>query len=109
VAFTTKTANYTIDPTTDVVVFCDATGVGAGVTITLPSAAANTGRIFIVKRVNASSGGAPNERCFVTPIGTTGADITLTLDQPNATLTNINSGVMVMSNGTKWWVISAGP
>ena len=105
----TKTANYTIDPTTDFLVFCDAAGQGTGVTITLPSAALNAGRMFFVKRINASSGGSPNERCFVTPVGTTGGTTTLTLDQPDATATNINSGVMLISNGSKWWVISAAP
>jgi len=109
VPFTTKIADYTIDPATDVLVFCDATGVATGVTITLPDPVANAGRMFMVKRINASSGGAPNERCAVGPIGTVTGTITLPLDQPNSLLTNINSGVTVISNGVKWWVVGAGP
>ena len=107
--FTTKTANYTINPATDFVVFCNATGVALGVTITLPSAALNPGRIFTVKRINDSSGGTPNERCFVGPVGTPTGTTTVTLDAPGASLTNINSGMTLVSDGAKWWVVSAGP
>jgi hypothetical protein len=31
------------------------------------------------------------------------------LDPPDATATNINSTLTVVSDGTKWWVIAAGP
>jgi len=33
----------------------------------------------------------------------------MSLDATDPTATNINSAVTVMSDGTNWWVISAGP
>jgi hypothetical protein len=89
-------------------VLCNGAGTGApGVTVTLPSAAGNTGRIFRVKRINPTN--AVQDRCFVTPVGTSGGTATITLDPPDATATNINSTLTVVSDGTKWWVIAAGP
>ncbi len=103
----TITANYTIAGT-DYIVLCNAAGTGApGVTITLPAAASNAGRIFSVKRINATN--ATQDRCFLTPVGTTAGTTTVTLDSPDATATNINSAMTVLSDGTKWWVINSGP
>lgn len=51
VAVTTKTANYTAT-TADYVILVDATG--GAVTITLPTAVGNTGKVFVVKRLDAS-------------------------------------------------------
>jgi len=65
--------------------------------------------MLVVKRINDSSGGSPNERCFVGPVGTVAGTATVTLDAPGPSLTNINSGMTVVSDGAKWWVISAGP
>jgi hypothetical protein len=107
VPITTITANYPV-ALTDSVVLCNAAGTGAsGVTVTLPSAAGNTGRVFRVKRINANN--ATSDRCFLTPVGTTGGTATVTLDAPDATATNINSTLTVVSDGAKWWVIAAGP
>jgi hypothetical protein len=101
------TANYAI-LATDYVVLCNAAGTGAaGVTITLPAVASNAGRIFRVKRINPNN--ATQDRCFITPVGTTAGTTTVTLDAPDATATNINSAMTLMSDGAKWWVISSGP
>jgi hypothetical protein len=101
----TVTADYTIVPSTDFVVLCNAAGTGnTGVTVTLPAASGNTGRMFIVKRVNPKN--ASQDLCKLTPLmGSTGANITQTLDPPDPTLTNINSGFWVISDGTSWWAI----
>jgi hypothetical protein len=107
VPITTITANYPV-ALTDSVVLCNAAGTGAaGVTVTLPSAVGNAGRIFRVKRINVNN--ATQDRCFLTPVGTPGGTTTVTLDAPDATATNINSTLTVVSDGTKWWVIAAGP
>jgi hypothetical protein len=108
VAFTIVTANYSVNAATDFMVFCNAAGTGApGVTVTLPSAASNAGRLFAIKRVNANN--ATQDRCYVTPVGTSGGTTIVTLDPPDPTATNINSTLMLISDGTKWWVFTAGP
>jgi hypothetical protein len=105
---TTVTANYTINPTTDFVVLCNAAGTGpAGVTITLPAAASNTGHIFVIKRINPVVGASSSNRCFLTPVG--GGTLTPAMDAPDAGLTNINSGFWVVSDGTNWWTITGSP
>jgi len=102
----TVTANYTINASTDFLVLCNAAGKGiTGVTITLPAAAGNTGRMFAVKRINAAAGSS--DRCFLTPVG--GATSPAPLDAPDAGSTNINSSFWAVSDGTTWWVISASP
>ena len=107
-AYAIKTANYTIDASTDFMIFCNAASTGApGVTITLPSAASNAGRLFAIKRINANN--ATQDRCYVTPVGTPAGTTTVTLDAPDPTATNINSTLMLISDGTKWWVFTAGP
>jgi len=45
----------------------------------------------------------------VTPVGTPAGTTTVTLDAPDPTATNINSTLMLVSDGTKWWVFTAGP
>jgi hypothetical protein len=103
----TKVANYTIDPATDFMVFCNAASTGnTGVTITLPAAASNTGRMFSVKRINANN--ATQDRCFVTPVATAASNI-MRLDAPDATSTNTNSGITLISDGTNWWILTTGP
>jgi len=100
------TANYTINASTDFLILCNAAGTGgAGVTITLPAAASNTGRMFAVKRVNAAAGAS--DKCFLTPVG--GATTPAPLDAPDAGATNINSTFWAVSDGTTWWIISASP
>ena len=103
---TTVTANYTINASTDFLILCNAAGKGStGVTITLPPVASNTGRMFVIKRINAAAGSS--DKCFVTPVG--GATSPAPLDAPDAGATNINSAFWVISDGTTWWTISAAP
>jgi len=102
----TVTADYTIVPSTDFVILCNASGKGT-VTVTLPTVASNVGRMFVIKQVNALSGSS--DHCRITPVGTTSGTTTVILDAPDATSTNINSGFWVVSDGTKWWAIAATP
>jgi hypothetical protein len=98
--------NYNV-LSTDYLIFCDGTGTGTTfLTVTLPSASGNTGRIYTVKRINS---GTSTDKCQVTPVGTTAGSTTTVLDAPNAGSTNSNSAITVVSDGTKWWTISAGP
>jgi hypothetical protein len=84
----TVNANYTAT-TSDFSIFCDV--AGADRVITLPSAAANLGRMFLIRRV-----GGGNNECFVTPVQ--GGPYTLDNGQVE--------GVMVQSNGTTWYVMT---
>jgi hypothetical protein len=91
----TVTADYTLTDT-DYTVFCNNTG-GATKHITLPSASGRTGRIFFIKRV---SGVTMN--CDVT--GLTAAEGNpFGLGVPGG---SANSGIIVQSDGTNWWIIS---
>jgi hypothetical protein len=63
------------------------------VTVTLPSAATNPGKIFVVRRV-----GGGNNQCNVTPV----SGGTQVLDNGNAT-----RAVQLQSDGTVWWVIGS--
>jgi Collagen triple helix repeat (20 copies) len=94
---TTVTANYTATPA-DYAILCNNGGGGAK-TITLPSAAGNTGQIFAIKRINNGSGNAFN--CLVS--GVNALEGPITLAQPGSGALN---GVVVVSDGTTWWVIS---
>lgn len=99
----TITGNYTVTGA-DHTVFCNAAGTG-GIQVTLPAAAANGGRIYVVKRVNAASGGG-GPFCTLSPAveGTL-----LQLDAPNPTSTNNRSAVWVQSDGTVWRLIGTAP
>jgi len=106
VPVTTITANYTIVASTDFTILCNATGQGT-VTITLPSVASNVGRVFVVKQINALNGST--DHCVVTPVGTVGGTGSITLDAPSLTSTNTYSSFWFVSDGSKWWAVSAGP
>jgi len=86
----TVSANYTVSAS-DYTVFCNVTG--AARTITLPTAASNSGRIYVVRRV-----GTGNSECTVTPV------------QGGTVLLDNGSGdpraVTVQSDGTTWYVIA---
>ncbi len=108
VPFTTVTTTPYAFTGAEYVVLCNAAGTGApGIQLTLPAVASFPGRIFRVKRINQNN--ATQDRCYVSPVGTPTGTTTVTLDAPDATATNINSSMTFMSDGTKWWVISAGP
>lgn len=92
-ATSTKTSNYTITGT-DVVIFANATS--ASVTITLPTASANAGYRFYIKRIDSNTSNAVS-------IARSGSD---TIDGQ----TSINVAAQydcytVVSNGTLWYII----
>jgi hypothetical protein len=91
-ATSTKTSNYTISGT-DVVVFANA---GSGnVTITLPTASANAGYRFYVKRIDGSG-----NTCAIARSGSDTIDgqASISLDLRYTSLT-------VVSDGSAWYII----
>ena len=95
-AVVTITDNYSVAPS-DYAIFCNNPGGGTKV-VTLPDPTTNTGRVILVKRVNNGSGIAFN--CQVS--GLNSLEGPQTLAQPSSG--NL-TGVMVMSDGTSWWLI----
>jgi hypothetical protein len=91
-ATSTKTSNYTISGT-DVVVFADATS--GNVTITLPTASANAGYRFYVKRIDGSA-----NTCSIARSGSDTIDgqTSISLDLQYTSLT-------VVSDGSAWYII----
>lgn len=88
----TKTANYTATAT-DHTILCDATG--GAFTITLPAAASHTGRIYAIKKIDASVNA-------VTIDGNASETIDGALTQVIATqYTNLQ----IQSDGANWWII----
>lgn len=92
IPISTKTAAYTIT-SADHTILCNATT--AAFTVNLPAAASNSGRIFVIKKIDAS----PNA---ITIDGNAAETIdgatTQTLSTQWATLT-------IQSNGTSWFII----
>jgi hypothetical protein len=113
---TLTTVNQTLYPSltytvisADYMILCDASATGGtGFTVTLPAAGSFTGRSFAVKRVNAQVGAASSNRCNVTPVASATGGI-MSLDQPNVASTNTYSSVIVVSDGTNWWMIGGAP
>jgi hypothetical protein len=95
--FTVQTGNYTVT-SADYTVFCASPGGGSSAkVITLPSAPANAGKVFVVKRTAQS----PNT-CSVSGLASAEGD-PFVLNPPGSGLV---SGVQVQSDGTSWWIIS---
>lgn len=91
-ATSTKTSNYTITGT-DVVIFANATS--GNVTITLPTASANSGYRFYVKRIDSSA-----NTC---QIARSGSD---TIDgQTGVALDAQYTSLTVISDGSAWYII----
>ncbi len=88
--YTTVSANYTA-AAGDYMIFCNVTG--ANRTITLPSAASNGGRVYVVRRV-----GTGSNDCTVTPVQGGTRVLNDGFLQPRA--------VTVQSDGTTWWIAS---
>jgi hypothetical protein len=85
-------ANITVAPTQPITIVY-ATGGGGGITVTLPSAAANAGRTIVVKKMDATAGA-------ITIAAASGAvEITSILNQGQA--------VWYHSDGTKWNAVGA--
>ena len=95
----TVQGNYPI-LTTDYTVLCNNPGNGTTKTMTLPSAAANTGRIFVIKRLTTGT-----QLCDVTPISAGDGGPTVTLSAPGL----VNNAITVQSDGTSWYIISNNP
>jgi hypothetical protein len=88
----TKTSNYTITGT-DVVIFGDATS--GNVTITLPTASANSGYRFYIKRIDASGN--------TLSIARSGSD---TIDgQTSVNIAAQYDSYTIVSNGSLWFII----
>lgn len=91
-ATNTQTSNYTITGT-DVVVFADATS--GNVTITLPTASANSGYRFYVKRIDGSG-----NSCAVARSGSDTID-----GQTSIPLVQQYTSMTIVSNGSAWYII----
>ena len=87
---TTSDSSYTIQ-STDYTVFCNVSS--STPTVTLPSAASNPGRIFVIRRV-----GSGNNNCFVTPVQGGTVELDNNAFVPRA--------IQVQSDGTTWWIIA---
>ncbi|HLX27867.1 MAG TPA: hypothetical protein VKV24_05190 [Casimicrobiaceae bacterium] len=99
-AITTQTGNYPIVGT-DYTVLCGNPG-GNTKTYTLPSAAANTGKVFVIKRVTPVS--SPTDGpCIVSTVATIDGGPSVSLSAPGAGGT---SAIMVQSDGTNWYIIA---
>ena len=85
----TVAADYLVTASDDTV-FCDVSV--ADRTVTLPPAASNGGRIYVVRRV-----GGGNNQCNVTPV----QGGTLVLDNAGQT-----RAIMVQSDGTTWYILA---
>jgi hypothetical protein len=95
----TVQGNYLI-LSTDYTVLCNNPGLGTTKTMTLPSAAANTGRIFVIKRLSNGT-----RKCDVSGLDLSDGGATLTLSAPSLT----NNAIMVQSDGSTWWIIGNNP
>ena len=91
-AFSTKTSNYTITSTDDVIA---ADAAGGAVTITLPTAAGITGRQFTVKRINTGAN--------TVTVATTGGQ---TIDGDATQILNLpQTSISMVSDGTNWVIV----
>jgi hypothetical protein len=79
------------------VVLCDATA--GAVTLTLPAAGSNTGRIMIIKRVSTNA-----NSCSVAGVSATDGG-TQVLAAPNPSTGQVNV-ITVVSDGTNWLLLS---
>jgi hypothetical protein len=94
VGVSTKTANYTAG-TSDYVLLCNATG--GAFTITLPSPAGATGRIYVIKRISSGSN--------TVTIGTTSGASTID-GAATYSLSSQYSSVELSTDGIAWYVVS---
>jgi hypothetical protein len=89
-----KTANYTATAT-DHTILCSA--AGGGFTITLPAASGITGRIYVIKKTNASSG------VNSVTVDGNGAE---TIDGSASINLSCRSSVMLQCDGSNWHILS---
>ncbi len=94
IALVTKTANYTATGA-DHTILCDTTS--AGFTITLPAAASNSGRIYVIKKTSADANNVtidPNASELIEGAAT-------------FVFNTQNMSIEIQSNGTGWFIISS--
>lgn len=87
----TKVTDYTAT-TSDYTILVDTNS--GNVTITLPAAASNTGRVFVIKCIDATN------TCDIDPNGTEEIDG----DNSNFELI-LHETIMIQSDGSNWWII----
>lgn len=88
----TKTGAYTLT-SSDYTVICNATG--GAFTITLPTAASHTGRIYYIKKIDSSANAV-----------TVDGDSSETIDDSTtAVLTAQYESITIQSDGSEWWII----
>jgi hypothetical protein len=91
---TTKTANYTLTATDDIILVSS----GGAITITLPVVASTSvGRTYVIKRLSVSG---------------TSRNVTIAAQSPNTIdgnatvqLTAVNASVTIVTNGANWYII----
>jgi len=89
---TTKTANYTLT-STDYTILVDATS--GNLTMTLPSASSSTGRIYNIKKIDASAN--------TVTLQANGAEL---IDGTNTKVISMQwSNINIQSNGTSWYIL----
>lgn len=93
VAVVTKSSGYTLTAN-DGVVICDTDTAGAGFTITLPTAASHTGRLFWIK--NSGSGG------YDVTVDGNGSE---TIDSETTQAVTDKDCMVIVSDGTEWWIV----
>ena len=91
----TVTADYTLTPS-DYTVFCNNTG-GATKHVTLPAAAGNLGKVYVIKRIC----GVTNNCDVIGLTATEGNPFGLGVPGGSA-----NSSIIVQSDGSSWWIMS---
>lgn len=89
----TETANYTAVSETDYTILVDATS--GDVTISLPTALSALGRVFNVKKIDASTNSV-----FIDPNGSESLD-----NDTDAEIKKRYTSLTVQSDGTGWWII----
>ena len=87
-----KSGAYTATAT-DYAIICDATS--AAFTITLPAAASHTGRVYHIKKIDATGNA-------VTVDGNSSETID---DATTATLASQYDAVTIQSDGSEWWIL----
>ena len=93
-AITTVNGAYSI-ATTDYTVVCN--NPGTTKTLTLPSAAGNTGKVFIIKRIGAGG-------CSVSGVAAVDGGSSIFLSAPGTA--GGSSAIMVQSDGTNWYIMA---
>jgi hypothetical protein len=101
-AISAQNGNYPL-VSTDYTILCGNPGLGSGVaakTYTLPSAAANVGKVFVIKRITDSG----HNGCVVSGVAALDGGPNVSLSAP-LTVGGI-SAITVQSDGTNWYIVA---